>query len=56
MFKAGSEGMAGMAVAIPSFVKSDVLLDLTVTLPRGLLYASMQQPRRAMLTGEHGLI
>ena len=33
-----------MAMAIPKF---DILLDLIVTLPRGLLYACTQQSRRA---------
>ena len=56
MSNAGSEGMAGMTMVIPGFVKSDVLLGLAVTLPRCLLYACTQQPHRATLTGEHGLL
>ena len=38
MSKAGGRGTDGMAMAIPIFVKPDILPHLTVTLPRGLLY------------------
>ena len=50
MSKAGSKGMASMAVTIPIFMKSDILLDLAVTLPRGLLYECTQQSHRVTLT------
>ena len=58
MSKAGSKGMAGMAMAIPIFVKSNILLHLAVTLPRGLLYdaqSNLVEPHSLVSTGEHGL-
>ena len=56
MSKAGSKGMAGMA--IPIFVKCDILLYLAVTLPRGLLYdaqSNLVELHSLVSTGEHGL-
>ena len=40
----GGKGTAGMAMAILIFVKPDILPDLRVTRPRGLLYTCTQQP------------
>ena len=54
MSKADGKGMAGIAMAIPSFVKPDILLDLTVTMPSGLLYICMCDlidPRSLVSTG-----
>ena len=58
MSKAGSKGMAGMAMAIPIFVKSDIQLDLTVTLPRGCCmraHSNLVEPHSLVSTGEHVL-
>ena len=55
MSKAGSKGMDGMAMAIPPFVKSDILQSNFQGACYMHAHSNLVEPRSLVSTGEHGL-